>query len=562
MIKNPVLTGFFPDPSILFHDGVFYIANSTFEYFPGVCVSASRDLANWDTVAYPLAERRLLDMRGNPASAGVWAPCLTYSGGLFYLAYTDMKHWSHAAFKDSPNYITTAPDIRGPWSDPVYVNSSGFDPSIFHDDDGRKYFLNMEWDYRLKGDAQFAGILLTELDAETLAPISEAVNIYRGTDRGQVEAPHLYKVGDYYYLLTAEGGTIYNHAETVARSKDIRGPYETHPGKHLVDASGAPDSPLQKTGHGSICQGPDGRWWFAFLMGRPLPQTKACPLGRETGIAEIVWEDGWPRLKNGTTVPDEYFEGYGEPEEPSLAPGCEPDQGPGRGPDQKTGHELDQKTGQELGQVASGAIDYDFASERFGLDFMCPRTEARYELADGALRLYGGDSPLSCFGQSMLVRRQCDFSFEFETALSLPFSHYGRMAGLLYRYDEDTQYFLRVACDERTGQQTLGILCFDKGEFSMPMAEAEIPVNGIARLRLKMDGRYGFFSYSFDGDADAAGGGSGEYRDIPYQLDAAKLSDEYASPLGFTGAFVGMCAVDLVDKKGYADFLYAKYRAL
>lgn len=518
MIKNPVLPGFHPDPSILFHDGAFYIANSTFEYFPGVCISTSRDLANWETAAYPLSEKRLLDMRGNPPSSGVWAPCLTYSGGLFYLVYTDVKYWSHEAFKDTPNYIATAPAIEGPWSDPVYVNSSGFDPSLYHGEDGRKYFLNMEWDYRKKGDAQFSGILLTELDPVKLTPVSEAVNIFPGTERGLVEAPHLYRVGEYYYLFTAEGGTIYRHTETVARSKRIEGPYEVHPDKYLVDAACAGGSPLQKTGHGSICQGPDGRWWFAFLMGRPLPDTMNCPLGRETGIAEIVWRDGWPYLKSGGVVPDAFFEGYGQKEERLYE-----------------------------------TIDYDFSGERFGLDFMSPRTPARHSLAGGALRLYGGDSPLSCFDQNMLVRRQCDFSFVFETAVSLPFDHFGRMAGLVYRYNEENQYFLRVAYDEQKGQKALGILCLDKYEFSMPLGEEEIPVPDTVHLRVRMDGRYGTFSYSLDGE---------EYHDILYRLDAAKLSDEYATPLGFTSAFVGMYSIDLVDKQGYADFLYARYRAL
>ena len=523
MIKNPVLPGFHPDPSMLYRDGLFYIATSTFEYFPGVCISASRDLANWETVSYPLSDRRLLDMRGNPPGGGVWAPCLTWDGGFFYLVYTDTKYWAHDAFKDTPNYITKAPSVEGPWSDPVYVNCSGFDPSLFHDEDGRKYFVNMEWDYRLTGNAQFGGILLTELDPETLAPVSEPVNIFRGTERGLVEAPHLYKIGDYYYLLTAEGGTTYNHAETVARSKNIEGPYELHPNRFLVDAVLADaNHPLQKSGHGDLCKGPDGRWWFSFLMGRPLPDTKYCPLGRETGINEIVWKDGWPYLKNGTGVPDEFFEGYGEP---------------GGG-----------KT-----ESASRAVDYDFSGKRFALDFMCPRKAARYDIAGGALRLYGGDSPISRFDQNMLVRRQCDFSFEFDTAVRLPEGPFGRMAGLIYRYSEENQYFLRVAYDERKGGQTLGILCFDKNDFSMPLGEEEIAVTGTVHLRLRMDGRYGYFSYSMDGEA---------YNEIPYRLDSAKLSDEYATPLGFTGAFVGMGAVDLVDKSGYADFLYASYRPL
>lgn len=518
MIKNPVLTGFHPDPCMIFVDGTYYIANSTFEYFPGVAISASKDLANWETVATPLNEKRLLDMRGNPSSGGIWAPCLTYCDGLFYLVYTDVKTWARTPFKDSPNYITTAPSVQGPWSDPVYVNSSGFDASLFHDDDGRKYFVNMEWDYRKTGDDQFSGILLTELDPETLKPIDDTIKIFKGSDRGLVEGPHLYKVNGFYYLFTAEGGTSYEHAQTVARSKNIKGPYELHPNKHLVSSRDAPGAAIQKAGHGSICRSDDGRWWAAFLCGRPVDRSMACPLGRETSISEVVWTDGWPYLLNGTMVPPEEFEGYGE-------------------------------------QQKKTQFDYRFDTLQFKADFMSLRTAAKYDvLESGALRLYGGDSLLSRHDQNMLVRRQCDFNFVAETAFRLPFDHFQRMAGLIYRYNEENQYFLRVAFDESKGVKTLGLLCFDKYSFSMPLGENEIVVgDGVVHLRVEANGRYGYFSYSTDGET---------YVKIPHRLDLSKLSDEYATPMGFTGAFVGMNCIDMVDKKGYADFLYFTYRPM
>ncbi len=148
MIHNPVLTGFHPDPSMICVDGTFYIANSTFEYFPGVRISASKDLANWECVSTPVADTRWLNMAGNKKSGGIWAPCLSYSDGIFYLVYTDVKQWQERPFKDAHNFIVTARNITGPWTEPVYMNSIGFDTSLFHDEDGRKYFLNAEWDYR------------------------------------------------------------------------------------------------------------------------------------------------------------------------------------------------------------------------------------------------------------------------------------------------------------------------------------------------------------------------------------------------------------------------------
>lgn len=515
MIQNPVLTGFHPDPSMICVDGVFYIANSTFEYYPGVSISASKDLANWETVAYPLNEKRLLDMTGNPSSTGIWAPCLSYCDGLFYLVYTDVKTWAVTPFKDTPNYVTTASAVTGPWSDPVYLNCSGFDPSLFHDEDGRKYLINMEWDYRKQGDAQFTGILLTELDAATLKPIGEPVRIFTGSDRGLVEGPHLYRKDGYYYLVTAEGGTSYQHAVTVARSLDIEGPYELHPQKHLVSSLDYPQIRIQKGGHGSLCQSPDGRWWTAFLCGRPVDYSMACPLGRETSISEVIWRDGWPYLKHGSMAPPDSFEGYG-----ALKPRT--------------------------------VYAYGFDTPDFERDFMSLRMPARYALQpDGALRLYGGDSLLSLHGQNMLVRRQCDFDFTAQTAVTLPFEHFQQMAGMIYRYNEENQFFLRLAYDEQRGVKTLGLLCFDKYHFSMPLAQQEIAVHAQQiHLRLKVQGRKGVFSYSEDGE---------NFKEIPYVVDVAKLSDEYATPMGFTGAFVGMDCIDLRDKTAYADFAYFTY---
>ncbi|MEP3665437.1 MAG: glycoside hydrolase family 43 protein, partial [Roseibium sp.] len=229
-IQNPVLSGFNPDPSICRAGDDYYIATSTFEWYPGVQIHHSRDLVHWRLVTRPLSRESQLDMRGNPDSCGIWAPCLTHADGQFWLVYTDVKR-NAGSFKDAHNYIVTAPDIAGPWSDPVYANSSGFDPSLFHDDDGRKWFVNMIWDHR-KEPTPFAGILLQEFDPQAGKLVGPIKNIFKGTDRGLVEGPHLYKRDGWYYLLTAEGGTGYRHAVTLARSKRLTGPYEVHPDKH------------------------------------------------------------------------------------------------------------------------------------------------------------------------------------------------------------------------------------------------------------------------------------------------------------------------------------------
>ncbi|MCL2322461.1 MAG: glycoside hydrolase family 43 protein, partial [Oscillospiraceae bacterium] len=506
---------FHADPSMIFVDDTFYIANSTFEWYPGVKISKSKDLVNFTNVNYPLNRDGLLNMEGTPKGTGVWAPCLSYANGLFYLVYSDLKEWAGDAFKDASNYITTSKSIDGPWSDPVYINSSGFDPSLFHDDD-KMYFLNMEWDYRnKKGSEQFTGIILTELDKDSLKPVSKPVKIFKGSKKGSVEGPHIYKKDGYYYLFTAEGGTEYEHAETVARSKNIYGPYEIHPNIYISCAEDFKDAKLQKTGHGSIAQSQDGRWWYACLCGRPLEGTKFCPLGRETAINEVIWEDGWPYLKNKTILMDEYFEGYGE-------------------------------------KIPDKEIFYDFSiydDSRFKLDFQSLRSKASYDFVSDKLRIYGGNSPSCNFKQNILARRQMHFKFEAETLVKVYSENFQQMAGLIYRYDESTYYFLNIYHDEDLNKNVLSLMCMVGDKFHIPFDKIIVESEEVF-LKISVIDKIGKFSYSSDGD---------DFIDIDYNIDTATLSDEFANPQGFTGAFIGMQCVDLFNKLSFADFSYFKY---
>lgn len=519
MIKNPVLRGFHADPSIICVDDVFYIANSTFEYYPGVKISMSTDLANWKTLCYPLENLKHIQLKGTPQSTGIWAPCLSHCNGVFYLVYTDVKQWMCHPFKDAPNYITHTTDLLGEWSDPVYINSSGFDPSLFHDEDGRKYFVNMEWDYRTALNKNFTGILLTELDPISLKPISSPKKIYKGTDLGLVEGPHLYKKDGWYYLFTAEGGTSYDHAETVARSRNIDGPYETHPDKHLITTAFDQSSPIQKTGHASICQHGDGRWWLAFLCGRPIDDSLRCPLGRETGIAEVVWENDWPYLKTGGYVPAESFYGYGTLETKSYIP-------------------------------------VDFTDPQHMIEFQSLRVPAKFDLLpDGGGRLYGGESLLSTHEQNMLVRRQDCFDFSATLSMDYDPTSFQQMAGLIYRYNEENQFFLRVSFDEKTNSRTVGVLKFEKYVFEMVPIEQEINVGQAGRiwLRVNTKGVTCTFSCSTDGV---------DFSELPLVGDVTILSDEYATPMGFTGAFVGMSCIDMDEKQSYVDIRSFMYQAV
>ena len=217
MIRNPILPGFNPDPSILRVRDDYYIAASTFQWFPGVQIHHSRDLVHWRLLTRPLDRLSQLNMIGNPDSGGVWAPCLSYSDGLFYLVYTDVK--SHAgAYKDTHNYVVTALDIMGPWSDPVYLNSSGFDPSLFHDDDGRKWVVNMQWDFR-KDRNMFNGIYHEYTDREVPVAAGRPIRLKLSLDHAELQ-----------FAYRAEGSEWQSIGPVLDASK-ISDEYATH----LVD---------------------------------------------------------------------------------------------------------------------------------------------------------------------------------------------------------------------------------------------------------------------------------------------------------------------------------------
>ena len=248
------MQGFNPDPSVCWIERDYYIATATFEGYPGVQIHRSTDLANWTLVARPLARVDLLDMRGVPDSCGIWAPCLSDAAGRFWLVYTDVKRFA-GAFQDVHNFRTSCVTIDGEWAARKYVNASGFDPPPFHDDDGREWVLDLRWNHRGPGTGGnpaihlFDGIELQEWhpDQGLLGP--PRVN-FQGSALGMTEGAHLFKRGDWYYLTTAEGGTGYDLAVTMARPREIDGSYELHPQRHVLTARFAPESPLQRISHG------------------------------------------------------------------------------------------------------------------------------------------------------------------------------------------------------------------------------------------------------------------------------------------------------------------------
>ena len=526
MIRNPILPGFNPDPSICRAGDDYYIATSTFEWYPGVQIHHSRDLVNWTLVCRPLNRASQLDMRGNPDSCGIWAPCLSYADGLFWLVYTDVKRLD-GNFKDAHNYIVTAPDITGPWSDPIYVNSSGFDPSLFHDDDGRKWFVNMVWNHRTESvggkpkHPAFDGILMQQWDAKTGQLVGSVENIFRGSAHGLVEGPHLYKRKGWYYVTTAEGGTSYDHAVTMARSRNLHGPYEMHPLIHPITSKDAPDAPLQRAGHGQIVETPDGLVYHTHLCSRPLPGTRRSPLGRETALQKCRWgEDDWLYLDGDGVVPSV---NVASPDNAVL-------------PRQRSAVHRDFRNCSEL------PAEFQW--------LRTPKPERLFKLTGSALRLFGRESVGSWFEQSLVARRQEDFAFRAETSVQFTPTSYQQVAGLAHYYNRYKFHFVAVTWHETLGRVLTVMSCpgdWPDGRMSFPLTEPiPLPESGAVRLAATVDGPS--LQFSFD-----AGDG---WRNAGPALDASVISDEGGRGAhgSFTGAFIGMLAFDTSGSGCPADF--------
>lgn len=537
LIQNPVLPGFNPDPSIIRVGDTYYIANSTFEWFPGVRLHESKDLQHWNLLPSPLSTTTLLDMRGNPSSGGIWAPALSYADGKFWLVYTDVKI-TEGAFKDMTNYLTTATDIRGPWTDPIKLNGVGFDASLFHDEDGRKYLVQQTWDHR-EYHHPFDGITLTELDTRTLKLKPEtARTIYRGTAVALVEGPHLYKLNGYYYLFAAQGGTVFTHQEVVARSRTLEvNSFETEPGDVFLTNVDTPDSYIQKQGHGALVSTPGGEWYYASLCARPWNRPGESvydprgwsTLGRETSIQKVYWDDeGWPRIAGGHGGKT-FVEGPADAIYTESA---------------KDHSQHDDFTAAEL--------DINWNTLRV------PFTEKMGTTGDGRLTLTGQGSLANTHDLSLIARRWQAFYFDAQVKVKFnPFS-YQQMAGLTNYYNDRHWSFVFITWNEINGQ-VIEVAENNRGKYTSYLKDNAIKIpegTEYVWFRTKVRKESYTYEYSFDGVS---------FTEIPVKLDAAVLSDDYVlQSYGgfFTGAFVGLAAVDYSGYDASAEFYDFVYQEL
>jgi xylan 1,4-beta-xylosidase len=521
-INNPILRGFNPDPSIVRVGEDYYIATSTFEWYPGVQIHHSRDLANWTLVARPLNRAAQLDMRGDPDGCGVWAPDLSYKDGRFHLIFTDVKRYGRttvdgargASLRDFHNYWVSCDRIDGEWSDAVHLNSSGFDPALFHDDDGRSWLLNMLWDHR-PDRKRFAGIVIQQIDLSTGRLLGTRRCIFEGTELGFTEGPHLYKRDGWYHLLVAEGGTERAHAVVMARSRQLFGPYELHPDGPVLTARHDPSAPLQRTGHGDLVETPEGETWMAYLCGRPLPVRDRCVLGRETAIRRMRWgEDGWLRC-------------------------AEPDAKAGPVPAEDERDMFD-------GPILPAAFQW----------LRTPRSERLFNLTErpGHLRLYGRDTIGSHFEQALVARRPSAFRYGATTLVEFEPEHFQHAAGLVCYYNSTKFHYLHITADD-VGQrviQVLSVLPTGDGQslLTAPIAAPEGPIE----LHAAVDHERLRFAFRAVG--------AGDWQWLAETFDASLLSDEatLAGLPNFTGSFVGMACQDMAGTGRHADFHYFHYR--
>jgi len=525
-IQNPIIKGFNPDPSIIRVGEDYYIATSTFFWSPGVAVYHSRDLQNWDLIARPLNRLSQLNLYGVEPSGGVFAPCLSYCDGVFYLMYTNvLAHLTD--FMECHNYLVTASDIKGPWSEPVYIHSIGFDPSLFHDDDGRKYVQSVRRRYRVDEDnCHMSGIIMQEYDPVSKSLVGPIKCICEGIGSGLhgAEGPHIYKHGGYYHLLIAEGGTQYGHATSMFRAKDIWGPYESHPDNPILTARDDLTLPLQRAGHSDLVDTPQGETYMVHLCGRPLPPDRRCILGRETAIQKAEWgKDGWLRLVNGY-----------HPELNIPAPA-------GSGP---------------ITPPVPVKKRYAFSLDTpLDPDFLFLRNRPAGHILSltarpGFLRLIGQDSPNSRFTQTVTARRQTAFNFIASTQVIFNPISERQMAGLIYIYDEDNFCYAHVTRNWHN-ENILCLMCMERKKAMFFQTEAiDLPPNGVT-LKLDVRGDKGQFTYNL-GRKD---------QPLGPEIEASKLSDEYPyyGDNAYTGAMVGMACHDMQYRNAIADFSWFEY---
>lgn len=501
--RNPVVSGFNPDPSICRDGNDYYLATSTFEYFPGVPIYHSKDLVNWRLAGHALDRPSQLPLAGQKSSEGIFAPTLRCANGHFYMITTNIA--------GGGNFIVHATNPAGPWSEPVWVKGvQGIDPSLFFDDDGKVYLTHQDGGER-------GGISQVEVDVATGQAKGQAKRIWNGTGGIWPEGPHLYKINGWYYLLHAEGGTSYGHVVILARSRSPWGPFEGAPGNPILTHRDRSDLTLQALGHADLVQTPAGKWFMVLLGVRH--QKYKHHLGRETLLAPVEWtDDGWLKVNGGAPL--------GEAMNVAGLPAPHP--------------------------WPAVPVRDDFTGPRLGGEWIFLRgpAEGLWSLADrpGSLRLKGTQLSLADIGTPAFVgKRQAHLDVRASTLLDFAPRASGQEAGLALRMNEANHYQLLVAGAGK--DRVIRLLTRIKGVTTV-VREAPLKAGKVELIVRAWPDRY-VFGYKVGGHEVA------DFGSAP----TAPLSSEDAG--GFTGVVFGMVAHNAAGgPMPPADFEWFDYRPL
>ena len=500
--RNPVLAGFYPDPSAIRVGDRYYLVNSSFAWFPGLPISESRDLVHWKTIGHAIDRATQMDFDGAGVSRGLFAATLAFHDGLFYLACTEVD--------GRGNFIVTARDPAGPWSDPTWLpDVDGIDPSLFFDDDGQAYLLNNgppQGQPRYEGHRAIWIQSFNPATRQTFGP--RQVIVDGGVDPAAnpiwIEGPHLFKRDGWYYLSAAEGGTGPQHSQVVLRSRAALGPYLPDPHNPILTQRDLPASrpdPVVNAGHADLLEAADGNWWAVFLASRSYGDGH-YNTGRETWLLPVQWQQGWPRI----TAPGQVLT--------QTAPGPaflrqDLSQAPMAG-NFRWRDEFDQPT-----------LDTAWQYLR------APRQDwARLDVEPGSLTVQALAEGLdSAHNPSFLARRQQHLVFEASTALQVPTSP-GVAAGIAAFQNENHWYFLGV--HRRDGQLQLFL---EKRNGTATQAVASTPLAaGTTTLQLKIEGNAGAYAFGYASDA-------GHWQWLRRNEDGTILSTDVAG--GFVGTQLG-----------------------
>ncbi|MFW6363402.1 MAG: glycoside hydrolase family 43 protein [Spirochaeta sp.] len=497
--RNPVVTGSYPDPSIVRVNDDYYMVHSSFEYFPGVPIHHSRDLVNWRKIGYVLDRPEQLDLRNMRSSGGIFAPSLHYHNGTFYMITTNV--WGRG------NFFVTATDPAGPWSDPVWINSPGIDPSLFFDDDGTVYYSQ-----QVGGGNGHIG--QAEIDIATGRLKGPLQKIWAGTGGVWPEGPHIYKVDGMYHLLIAEGGTSFGHMATTARSSHPMGPYEANPDNPVLTHRHVRTHPFQALGHGDMVHTPDG-WWMVFLGVR----RGINHLGRETFLAPVAFNDqDWPVVYEGNLIdiemPAPRLPVHSWPEDP---------------------------------------VRDSFDSDEFGLHWNWlrnPVTE-NYSLTErpGFLRLHGSPvRPMQRNSPTMLIRRQAHPRARISTLLDFDPAHANDEAGLIVRGNDEN--YLTLSVRRHNNRRMVFMQHYIRNTIAQELA-FPYPAEGPIQLTIQAwPDEYRFFYTTPAGDE--------------FELGSYPTNHFVYERIGsFMGVFVGMYATgNGRPTSGPADFAWFDYEEI